>query len=134
MSATLSNSGGALHVSSGSNITSIEQGLAKYFIHFGMNDFVIDQSFNSSSVTDAGVGHADLFFTNNMSAARYSFTGFSNCNGTLITFNGSDCWGMGVDYDTGTLQSPTNGLGLHTWAGGSIDAAVNTAQTFGDLA
>lgn len=114
--------------------TLTQQTAAKYYIHFGMNDFVIDQSFNSSSVTDAGTGHADLYFTNNMSAIRYSFTGFSNCNGAITTFNGANCWGMGVDYDTGTLQSPTNGLGLHTWDGSSIDAAVNTAQTFGDLA
>ena len=83
----------------------LPEGLAKYYIHFGMDDFVIDQSFNSSSVTDAGVGHADLFFTNNMSAARYSFTGFTNCNGADTTFNGSYCWGMGVDYDDGTEKN-----------------------------
>lgn len=114
--------------------TLTDQTAAKYFIHFGMNDFAIDQSFNSSSITDEGVGHALLSFTNNMSAVRYSFSGFSNNYTTDTTFS-SSCFGMGVDYDTGTTKTATNGMGMHAYhSGSSIDAVVNTAQTYGDLA
>lgn len=133
MSATLSNSGGAIHVSSGSTTTSVVSGIAKYFIHFGMNDFTIDQSFNSSSVTDEGVGHARLNFTNNMSASRYSFTGYNNGYSADNTFGGSH-GGLGVDYDACTVKSPTNAMGYNTYHTSSIDAVVCCAQTFGDLA
>ena len=111
-----------------------KQTAAKYFIHFGMNDFVIDQSFNSSSITDEGVGHARLNFTNNMFAPRYSFTGCNNAYTADNTF-GSSPGGYGVDYDTCTVKSPTNALGYNTYhSSASIDAVVCNAQTFGDLA
>jgi hypothetical protein len=110
------------------------QAAAKYFIHFGMNDFVIDQSLNSASVTDEGVGHARLNFTNNMSAPRYSFTGSTNAYTADNTF-GSHHAGIGVDYDTCTVKSPTNALGYNTYhSSASIDAVVCNCQTFGDLA
>ena len=114
--------------------TLTQQAAAKYFIHFGMTDFVIDQSFNSASVVDEGVGHAKLNFANNMSAARYSFTGYNNAYNLDNTF-GNSHGGLGVDYDVGTVKSPTDALGMHSYHGGSsIDAAVCCAQTFGDLA
>ena len=111
-----------------------QQAAAKYFIHFGMNDFVIDQSLNSASVVDEGVGHARLNFTNNMSAPRYSFTGYNNAYTADNTF-GSGHGGIGVDYDACTVKSPTNALGYNTYhSAASIDAVVCNAQTFGDLA
>jgi hypothetical protein len=123
-----------IQTSSGGPVTLTQQAAAKYFIHFGMNDFVIDQSLNSASVVDEGVGHAKLNFTNNMSAARYSFTGYNNAYTADNTF-GSSHGGYGVDYDACTVKSPTNALGYNTYHGSaSIDAVVCCAQTFGDLA
>ena len=125
---------GNITVTDGSTTMQLQSGLAKYFIHFGMNDFVIDQSFNSASVVDEGVGHARLNFTNNMSAARYSFTGYNNAYSADNTF-GSTHGGLGVDYDTCTVKSPTNALGYNTYhSSSSIDAVICCAQTFGDLA
>ena len=113
--------------------TLTQQTAAKYFIHFGMNDFTIDQSFNSSSVTDEGVGHAKCSFTNNMSAVRYSFTGYLNSWSADTSFNTSNP-GIGVDYDAGTVKSATNAIGCHGYHSGSQDSFVTNIQTFGDLA
>jgi len=116
------------------NSTFVTNATPKYYIHWGFDDFVIDQSFNSSSVTDEGVGHARLNFTNNMSAPRYSFSGDTNAFTSDTTF-GSHHPGIGVDYDACTVKSPTNALGYNTYhSSASIDAVVNTCQTFGDLA
>lgn len=123
-----------VETSSGGAVTLTSQAAAKYFIHFGMNDFVIDQSLNNASVTDEGVGHARLNFTNNMFAPRYSFSGSTNAYTADNTF-GSHHAGIGVDYDACTVKSPTNALGYNTYhSSASIDAVVCTAQTFGDLA
>ena len=123
-----------VETSSGNDVTLTKQAAAKYFIHYGMNDFAIDQSFNSSSITDEGTGHALLNFTNNMAAVRYSFGGYSNNYSTDTTFSSSH-YGMGIDYDAGTTKTATTGMGMHAYhSGSSIDAVVNTAQTFGDLA
>jgi len=134
MSATLSNSGGALHLSSGTTTTSLEQGIAKYFIHFGMDDFAIDASLNSSSVADEGVGHATCNFTNNMSQVRYSFNGYCNNYSADTTFSPSQP-GIGVDYDTCSTKSATTGIGVNNWYNNaSIDGVINCIQTFGELA
>jgi hypothetical protein len=122
-----------VETSSGGAVTLTNQNAAKYFIHFGMDDFVIDQSLNSASVTDEGVGHARLNFTNNMSAPRYSFNSYNNAYTADNSF-GTTQGGIGVDYDTCTVKSPTNALGYNTYHTASIDAVVCNAQTFGDLA
>lgn len=123
-----------VETSSGGAVTLTKQVAAKYFIHFGMNDFTIDQSFNSSSVTDEGTGHALLNFTNNMSAVRYSFSGYTNNYSSDDNFSSSGGYGLGVDYDAGTTKSATSGMGAHAYHTSSIDAVLFCAQTFGDLA
>ena len=112
----------------------LPEGLAKYYIHFGMNDFTIDQSFNSSSVTDEGTGHALLNFTNNMSAVRYSFSGYTNNYSSDDNFSSSGGYGLGIDYDAGTVKSATSGMGAHAYHTSSIDTVLFCAQTFGALA
>ena len=54
MSATLSNSGGALHISSGSTTTAVEQGVVKAWVYFNTQDNPPnpDDSFGVSSLTD----------------------------------------------------------------------------------
>lgn len=56
MSATLSNSGGAIHVSAGTTTTSVVNGVAKLWGSFGGSDGAIVESFNVSSVTDNNTG------------------------------------------------------------------------------
>ena len=66
MSATLSNSGGAIHVSDGTTTTSVVQGIAK--IWFGAPDetgHTIAQSLNISGSTDVGTGTWYYAVTNN---------------------------------------------------------------------
>lgn len=114
--------------------TFVTEGTAKYFIHFGMNDFAIDASLNSSSVVDEGVGHATCNFTNNMSQVRYSYTGYVNGWTADNSFSGSNP-GIGVDYDTCTTKSATTGIGVNAYYNtASIDGVINCVQTFGSIA
>ena len=123
-----------VQTSSEGAVTLTKQTAAKYFIHFGMNDFAIDQSFNSSSVTDEGTGHALCNFTNNMGAVRYSFSGYTNNYSSDDNFSSSGGYGLGIDYDAGTVKSATSGMGAHAYHTSSIDTVLFCAQTFGDLA
>ena len=111
----------------------LPEGLAKYFIHFGMNDFTIDQSLNSSSVVDEGVGHATCNFTNNMSQVRYSYGGYCNGWSADNSFSTANP-GIGVDYDACTTKSATTGIGVNAYYTSSIDGVINCVQTFGELA
>ena len=111
----------------------LPEGLAKYFIYFDDSQ-VISQSLNSSSITDQGVGTFDLAFTNNMSAVKYSISGYSNCYAGASNFSGTQAIGLGTDYGSSTKQTATDGFGLQTYHNALIDGGVNTVQIFGDLA
>ena len=110
-----------------------KQNAAKYFIYFDDSQ-VISQSLNSSSITDQGVGAFDLAFTNNMSAVKYSISGYSNCYGGASNFSGDQAIGLGTDYGSSTKQTPTGGFGFQSYHTALIDGGVNAVQTFGDLA
>ena len=110
-----------------------QQNAAKYFIYFDDSQ-VISQSLNSSSITDQGVGTFDLAFTNNMSAVKYSISGYSNCYGGASNFSGDQAIGLGTDYGSSTIQTPTTGFGFQSYHDALIDGGVNAIQTFGDLA
>lgn len=76
MSATLSNSGGAIHVSSGSTTTSVVQGIAKHWAHItGDGTPSLLDSLNCSSVTDHAVAWIGSNLTNNMNDTNGSFFG-----------------------------------------------------------
>lgn len=123
-----------IETSTGGTVALSKQNAAKYFIHFGMNDFVIDTSMNNSSVVDEGVGHATCNFTTNMSQVRYSFNAYCNSWSADTSFSTSNC-GAGVDYDTCSTKSATTGIGINNWYNNaSIDGVINCIQTFGELA
>ena len=81
MSATLSNSGGALHVSSGSNTTSIEQGLAKVLEKHD-DSHNIDNSMNVSTLTDNGAGDTTVNYTNSTENIHQYVTAGAGNNST----------------------------------------------------
>ena len=72
MSATLSNSGGALHISSGSTTTAIEQGIAKAWLKYAGSGTTFDDSEGVSSATDNGTGDYTYSLISNMSNANYA--------------------------------------------------------------
>ena len=56
----------------GSNQTSIQQGLLKHWINFGMDDAAINDSFNNTSVTDIATGDYTVTIANNFANAVYA--------------------------------------------------------------
>jgi len=64
----------------GTTTTSVQQGLVKHWIHFDGTDSTpaADDSFNHSSLTDAGTGAYESVCTNNMANVEYAAFGFAN--------------------------------------------------------
>ena len=59
-----------------STTTNLQQGLCKSWCHFtGTGTIAIDDSFNSSSLTDDGTGSYEVLFTNAMNNTNYSAQG-----------------------------------------------------------
>ena len=58
----------------GSAQTSIQQGLLKHWINFGMDDQAINDSFNNTSVTDHAVGDHSITIANNFANAGYAIS------------------------------------------------------------
>lgn len=69
-----------------STTTNLQQGLAKQWTNntIDSNTHTIQDSFNTSSLTDDGAGRTDMVFTNNMNSVRYSMNSTSSLNGQLM--------------------------------------------------
>ena len=111
-----------------STTTNLQQGLAKAWIKYnGTGTIATRDSFNSSSIVDAGTGHYRVVFTNNMGNVNY--THILNCNNTSA-FNG-----MFGGFDTGavanTSQSEFFTCSAHTT---NNDSRTVNATVLGDLA
>jgi len=67
-----------------STTTNLQQGLAKQWTNntIDSNTHTLQDSFNTSSLTDDGAGRTDMVFTNNMNAVRYSITASCSLNGS----------------------------------------------------
>jgi hypothetical protein len=72
------------YVSEGGAVTqNTAQSLAKVFINFnGTGTIATRDSFNSSSIVDAGTGHYRVVFTNNM--GNFNYTHILNCNQNFL--------------------------------------------------
>ena len=112
----------------GSAQTSIQQGLAKAWIHFeGDGTISISDSFNVTSITDRGTGLYTITIANDMSNAQYSITG----NGVHDT-DAYVAW-CAVAHDTGM----TTGAAPVDWLGSNDtprDVELAMATIHGDLA
>jgi hypothetical protein len=122
MSATLSNSGGAIHVSSGSTTTAIVQGIAKSWVNYAHSSSItVRDSLNQSSMTDFDVGFAFTNFTNQFSTLGYSQTASGRAEGQAVNGGGNNTTGR-VSYVS------FNGTGTQ------IDCDTNCIACHGDLA
>ena len=89
------------------------------------NTHTIQDSFNTSSLTDDGAGRTDIVFTNNMANVRYSITSTCSYNGGhLFSHLGNN-----------TLQA-TNHYRINTadYSGTILDYDCMCTQVCGDLA
>ena len=110
----------------GSNQTSIQQGLCKFFSNIiGTGTISTRDSFNQSSIADRGTGDYDFFFTNSMGNDDYSQ--MSNADSA----SGHIC----MNYSEGEQNS--GGVRVYTTeihSNGPTDSSVIMASIHGDLA
>ena len=107
-----------------------KQQAAKSWINFtGVSTTASRDSFNISSLTDAGTGQTHpISFTNSMGNANYSGSYFQNAStGTAYSsFNNQHTGGFGT-FATGSY-------GVYSFGTGDVDAALNYCIIIGDLA
>ena len=121
-------------VTVGATVTqALKEGMAKYRIHFDMQDNGITDSLNSSSITDNNTGRFDLNYTNNTSAIEYAFSAYSNGYSLNTSFS-AQAGGFGVSWSDNTKITNTDGIGFTSYSSGGVDGKVNVAVVFGDLA
>jgi len=98
-----STTGGSINVlgEGTSATTNLQQGLAKLWCHLDMNtENTIDDSLNTSSVTDRATGKVTVTASNAMTSINYSSVG-SCWNG------GADNYNRGVNYDNARTTTTT---------------------------
>ena len=109
----------------GSNQTSIQQGLAKFWVKWnGTGTAAENDSFNSSGLTDNGTGDTTFGFTTNMGNANYS----------LATSNSS---AEANNSQTGMTTAATSSIRMDTRSGANdsnLDTPSDSGQIIGDLA
>ena len=128
---TIANNAGSESV----NTTYVVNGSAKYWSNFdGTSTPSLRDSFNGSSITDVGTGLYHLLFTNNMGNTTHAPLAVSNNNASTDNFGGASDVGVGTTYSSLTIGIATTGFSVTCYDGGLIDAVLNQAVTFGDLA
>ena len=114
--------------------TLTQQSAAKGWTNFNMTTPVINDSYNTSSITDVTTGQFHVLHTNNMSNTTYAPIGVSNNYGTTTNFGGQADTGIGVAAGSLTLGIATTGYGWATYDAAYVDAAHNQSVVHGDLA
>jgi len=108
----------------GSATTSLQQGLAKMWIHFdGTGSQAVGDSFNHASITDDAVGRYTVVFTNNMVNDDYSV----QYNAMAVNTSGGSATYI-YTFATSSCSSK------HFENGTNRDSTENTMTLNGDLA
>ena len=114
-----------------STTTNLQQGLAKFWVHFnGTGTIATQDSFNQSALTDNGTGEYTSTFSNNMANDDYS---------TQVT--GTESGSDGISNQLGTLQrngdystSQVESNGYHASNNADADNHRMMVNVLGDLA
>tara|TARA_B100002019_G_scaffold264743_1_gene253775 strand:+ start:359 stop:805 length:447 start_codon:yes stop_codon:yes gene_type:complete len=115
----------------GAATTSLRQGLAKYWIDYNKSsNNNVEDSLNSSSITDNGVGDTTLTFTNNMSSNAFSAI-VDNCNNTV---GNSNIYVHSVKTNHKNTTNFTSFLGYDPGTVAGVDADSQSGLAHGDLA
>tara|TARA_R100001591_G_scaffold12000_1_gene18222 strand:+ start:345 stop:755 length:411 start_codon:yes stop_codon:yes gene_type:complete len=102
-----------------STTTNLQQGLTKHWLLATGDGISVEDSFNSSGITDNGPGDGTFAFTNNFANGNFSTTALSTEDGTIgyVTMyydrsysrNGANIRLQGIDegdsYDDGSIVS-----------------------------
>ena len=95
----------------------------------------LEDSLNTSSVTDHGTGLFDFNYTNNMGNSNYSISYYHNSNTASTTF-GTGATGLGITYSSlGGRVASKFGVATYDSAASSFrDSKRNYCSVHGDLA
>ncbi len=111
----------------GSAQTSIQQGLLKHWVNFGMDDAAINDSFNNTTVTDIAAGDYTVTIANNFANAVYA-----------ISFEQTYVDGHGTSGHQSSDTTKTTTLvrvyAFTTNTGGAADTVEAMVHSAGDLA
>ena len=118
----------AVHTSDGGAVTqNLVQGLAKHWIQInGESTVAIQDSFNSSSVSDNSTGYYSFHFSNDMANDDYAYYGFSSRDNSASQ--------VGMFGDTSTSNVTTGKFRVSELAGSFFDVGVVMCAVHGDLA
>ena len=115
----------------GTATTNMQQGLAKYWIDYNKaSNNNVEDSLNSSSITDDAVGHTTLAFTNNMSSTAFSAI-VDNTNNTV---GNSNIYVHSVKTNHKNTTNFTSFLGYDPGTVTGVDADNQSGLVHGDLA
>ena len=104
--------------------TSIQQGLAKMWVHFaGSGSQTVGDSFNHASITDDATGRYTVVYTNNMANDDYS----GSYDATAVNNNSGEATYIQT-YATSSISVK------HYENGTNYDAGNNVVTVHGDLA
>tara|TARA_Y100000813_G_scaffold43584_1_gene29825 strand:+ start:625 stop:1101 length:477 start_codon:yes stop_codon:yes gene_type:complete len=120
----------------GTATTNLQQGLAKYFINYAQGTDTVNKSLNSSTVTDASLGHFTLNYTNNFSDALYSLsTGIHDNTDDADTARGGHSLGFENGGTVNTASAQCNYCYGASNSAAAVDLdATNSFILYGDLA
>ena len=113
----------------GSTTTNLQQGLCKVWATYEHDAISLEDSFNTSSVSNDAAGRVTITFTNAFSNVDYAFCG--------TVFDGTGANDVRViGHDNGTDTNTTSALKIYT---AQADGALNTSERLfshfmGDLA
>jgi hypothetical protein len=108
----------------GSATTSLQQGLCKCWGHFEGSDTTLDDSLNTTSITDNGLGNYTVTIANDMSNANYSLS----IGADWDVVSSSTCHGSSNTVATGSFIIRIRNGGSHA------DKDNVTYNVAGDLA
>ena len=120
----------------GTATTNLQQGLAKYFINYAQGTDTVNKSLNSSTATDASLGHFTLNYTNNFSDALYSLsTGIHDNTDDADTARGGHSLGFENGGTVNTASAQCNYCYGASNSAAAVDLdATNSFILYGDLA
>ena len=119
----------------GSATTNLQQGLAKYFVHYNQVTPAVVKSLNSSSVTDTATGRFTINYTSAFNDANY---GLNSGLGANTTDAQSSRGGHSIGFTNGgtptTTSAPVNYLYGASQSAQSTDVDTTSYHTlYGDL-
>jgi len=117
----------------GSAQTSIQQGLAKMWVHFdGNTGNDIRDSLNISSVADNATGRYTYTYANNMNNFYYQFT--HNCGGASGTTGDEQYGSTGATNVSTGITTSTFFSRNRRYDGNTYDVDIDSIMLHGDLA